>query len=118
MLSTTPETLQIERVIHVGPDRLLLWSLPLETGGRFYRNFRFVRNDSDELQYEGVATEPISGLITNAFQIGQESGADDRDASEFTYDYVFPGTDRYIFVLTVKKSKWMHSIRSVKPAMR
>jgi len=93
MLSTTPDTLHIERVIHVGPDRLLLWSLPLETGGRFYRSFRFVRNNSEELQYEGVASEPISGLITNAFQVGQASGADDRDASEFTYDYVFPGTD-------------------------
>ena len=92
MLSAN-EALQIERVIHVGPDRLLLWSLPMEDGSRFYRSFRFVRDESEDLQYGGIATEPISGLIVNAFQVGQTIGANDRDASDFKYDYVFPGTD-------------------------
>jgi hypothetical protein len=93
MLSSSPDALEIERIVHIGPDRLLLWSLPLDNGNRFYRSFRFVRSDDSVLQYEGVASEPIASLITYALQVNQNEGPDPRDASEFDYDYIFPGTD-------------------------
>lgn len=94
LLGSVPESIRLDRVVHMGQDRLMLWSLPLENGQRFYRSFRFVRDPaSNSLVYEGLATEPASSLLTYAFQVQQAAGADARPASAFDYDYIVPGTE-------------------------
>src|SRR5690606_31416771 len=93
MLESTVDLLQLERIVHMGSDRLLLWSLPMEDGSRYYRSFRFVRDEADALRYEGVASEPLSSLLTYAFQTTQDQGPSEAEADDFDYSYTFPGTD-------------------------
>lgn len=92
LLETQSEVIELDRIVHMGDDRLLLWKLP--NGEVYYhRSFRFVRDENGELAYEGVQTEPIASLITNAHQIGQLQGPSERDLSELEYEYTLPGTD-------------------------
>lgn len=92
LLETKSEEIALDRVVHMGDDRLLLWTIP--NGEQdYYRSFRFIRNENGDLAYEGVLTEPISGIITNAHQIGQLDGPSTRDPSELEFEYTLPGTD-------------------------
>lgn len=92
LLEPLSDSIQLDRVVHMGEDRLLLWSLP-NGEQNYYRSFRFVRDDSGELAYEGVLTEPISSLITNAHQVGQLEGPSERDVTELEFEYTLPGTE-------------------------
>ncbi|MDQ8180226.1 hypothetical protein [Pelagicoccus sp. SDUM812005] len=95
MLSEYPDLMQLDRVVHMGDSRLMVWWLPVDTGERYYRSFRFIRDPSDgELRYEGVApTDPVASLLTYTFQTGYEEGPDQRGPEEFDYDYDIPGTE-------------------------
>jgi len=104
MFSDAPEAVRLERTVHLGRERLLVWSLPMENGQRFYRSFRFMREDHSEdapIRYEGVLSEPVSSLLTQAFQVGQEEGPDPRDPESFEYKYIIPATEeqpvRFLF---------------------
>ena len=93
MFEEVGESVRIERVAHIGPDRLLIWSIPTDGEERFYRSFRFVRDGDAGYRYEGVASEALASVLTNAFQVGQSLGPVTAPATSFEYDYLYPGTE-------------------------
>lgn len=93
MFGEFPEFLHLDRVIHLGDDRLLVWSLPVEDGTEFVGSLRFQRDTDGELRYEGIQSDPLTSLITHTMDIGRATGPDERGPEAFTYDYVVPPTD-------------------------
>jgi hypothetical protein len=94
LLAEAKGDIQIERVVALGDDRLLVWSVPHEGQPgypRFIRSFRFLRQtESGTLLYEGPRQDPLSVLLTNLYQEAQTltDGVPltDPDAYEFSYD--------------------------------
>ncbi len=93
LLDGRSESLQLDRIVHQGSDRLLVWSIPTEDNKRFYRSFRFVRNENEQLAYEGLLTEPVSSLLTNVFQVDQETGPVSDAAGALKFEYELPNTE-------------------------
>ena len=88
--------IRIERLVQLGDDRLLVWSMPIdpqEMGyDRLIRSFRFLRNEQDGgLYFEGPRRDPLAILITSLYQEAQrfpdgEIPSTDRPF-EYGYDY-------------------------------
>lgn len=93
LLDGRSETLELDRIVHQGSDRLLVWSIPIEDNKKFYRSFRFVRNENEKLAYEGLLTEPVSSLLTNVFQVCQDIGPASDSAGELDFGYDLPNTE-------------------------
>ncbi len=93
MFSAYPEALHFERVVHMGDDRLLVWSVPVDDGTDFVGSLRFQRDADGDLRYEGIQSDPLTSLITHTFDIARETGPDERGPDAFTYEYVLPPTD-------------------------
>ncbi len=93
MFSESPDALLLDRIVHMGDDRLLVWSVPVEDGSEFVGSLRFQRDADGDLRYEGIQSDPLTSLITHTFEVSRESGPDDRGPEAFAYDYVLPPTD-------------------------
>ncbi len=93
LLDGKSESLELDRIVHQGSDRLLVWSIPAEDDKKFYRSFRFIRDENNELAYEGLLTEPVSSLLTNVFQVGQDVGPATDTASALEFEYDIPNTE-------------------------
>lgn len=97
LLTASGGDVQIERVVELGYDRLLIWSMALNEPGfeypRLVRSFRFLRDGPDgDLYFEGARRDPLSILITSMYHEGQliPGGLEDASSRDFEYGYDFP----------------------------
>jgi len=95
--STGGTGIRLERVVELGYDRLLVWSIPFDDPdldfSRYVRSFRFLRDGPDgELFFEGARRDPLSILITSTYQqaLGLPDGLPEANPADFEYGYDFP----------------------------